>query len=323
VAKKYRLLHGRSPGDIVVMTGFVRDLKRAFPDLQVDVKTSCKDIWRHNPHITKIPETEEVRQIKLCYQSGIKRQNRETVHFLGEFHYNFERQTRIHVPVTEPKPDLHLSPDEQAAPLIAGRYWVVVAGGKSDATVKIWDYRYWQTTVDLLARYGIQVVQLGARDHGHDHAPLTGTLDLVGKTNLRDMIRIIANAEGVVCGVTAAMHMAAALERPCVVVAGGREAPWWEGYYLENKGLGCPEKLKVPHRFLHTIGLLSCCKSFGCWKNKTIPLHGDKLLCHMPVIKPGQAVPRCMDIITPEMVINGVLSYYFDGTLPPYPGLSL
>ena len=314
---KYRLVHNRSPGDIVVMTGFVRDLVRTYPGIKVDVKTSCKDIWRHNPYITKIPETEEVRQIKLCYQSGIKRQNRETIHFLGEFHYNFERQTRLRVPITEPKPDLHLSSEERASPIVSGRYWVIVAGGKSDATVKIWDYKYWQQTVDLLATYGIQVVQLGARESGHDHAELTGTLNLVGKTNLRDMIRIIAHADGVICGVTAAMHMAAGLEKPCVAIGGGREHWPWEAYVRENRGLQCPEKLKIPHRYLHTIGLLSCCERFGCWKNKVAPLNGDTLLCHMPVIKPGQAIPRCMDIITPEMVVTGVISYYLDGTLPP------
>lgn len=314
---KYRLLHKRSPGDIVVMTGLVRDLVQTYPHIKVDVRTPCSDIWRHNPYVTKIPDTEEVKQLTLCYQSGIKRQNKETIHFLGEFHHNFTKQTGLHVPITMPRPDLHLSQEEREQPLVAGRYWAIVAGGKSDATVKIWDFKYWQTVVDMLTGYGMPIVQLGALDNGHQHAPLSGVLNLVGKTNLRDMIRIIGHAEGVVCGITAAMHMAAGLEKPCVVVAGGREAPWWEGYVRENVGLSCPEKLKIPHRFLHTIGLLSCCKNAGCWRNKTIPLHGDNLLCHMPVIKPGQAVPRCMDIITPEMVVSGVMSYYLDGTLPP------
>ena len=299
------------------MTGLIRDLVRTYPHVQVDVKTSCRDIWRNNPYLTPIPETEPVKQLTLCYQSGIKRQNRATIHFLGEFHYNFEKQTGLRVPITEPRPDLHLSPDELVTPLVSGRYWVVVAGGKSDATVKVWSYRYWQETVDLLRSYGIQVVQLGALDKGHQHATLTGTLNLVGKTNLRDMIRIIGHSEGVISGVTAAMHMAAGLQKPCVTIGGGREAWWWEAYVRENRGLGCPEKLLVPHRYLHTIGLLSCCKDHGCWKNKVTEENGDPLICHMPVITPGQAIPRCMEMITPSHVVEAVMSYYEDRTLPP------
>jgi hypothetical protein len=113
------------------------------------------------------------------------------------------------------------------------------------------------------------------------------------------------------------MHVAAALERPCVVLAGGREAWWWEGYCAENPDLACDVRLKVPHRFLHTIGLLECCKAFGCWRNKILPLNGDKLLCKRPIVKPGQPVAECMEMITPQMVVNAVMSYYLDGTLTP------
>lgn len=315
--RKFRLAHAKSPGDITVMTALVRDLVRTYPDIQVDVQTTCKDIWRHNPYVTKLPDGADVRTITLDYSAGIKRQGQETIHFLGEFHHNFFKQTRIQVPLTEPKPDLHLTEDEKTTKLISDRYWVVVAGGKSDATVKIWDHRSWQRTIDMLAEHGIQTVQVGALDNGHWHAQLTGTLNLVGKTNLRDMMRVIQQADGVICGVTAAMHIAAGLERPCVVVAGGREAWWWEAYVRENKGLVCPEKLRMPHRFLHTIGLLACCQHKGCWKNKVTPLNGDKLICHLPVVRPGQAVPKCMDMVTPEHVMEAVMSYYTDKSLPP------
>jgi ADP-heptose:LPS heptosyltransferase len=317
MARKFRLAHTKSPGDITVMTALVRDLVRTYPDVQVDVHTTCKDIWRHNPYLTKLGEGPDVRTLTLDYSAGIKRQGQETIHFLGEFHHNFFKQTRIKVPLTEPKPDLHLIEEEKTTRIVAGRYWVIVAGGKSDATVKIWDYRSWQRTIDMLAEQGIQTVQLGALDSGHWHAQLTGTLNLVGKTNLRDMLRIIYQAEGAICGVTFAMHAAAGLEKPCVVIAGGREHWPWEAYVRENRGLVCPEKIRVPHRYLHTIGLLSCCERVGCWRNKVLPLNGDKLICHLPVIRPGQAVPKCMDLVTPDMTVSAVLSYYLDGTLPP------
>jgi hypothetical protein len=64
------------------------------------------------------------------------------------------------------------------------------------------------------------------------------------------------------------MHLAAAVEtrpiahpsRPCIVVAGGRESPNWEAY--------------PTHQFLHTVGVLPCCATGGCWRSRTLPL-GD------------------------------------------------
>jgi hypothetical protein len=62
------------------------------------------------------------------------------------------------------------------------------------------------------------------------------------------------------------MHLAAAVEvppgmpknRPCVVVAGGREPPHWEAY--------------PHHQFLHRAGSLLCCDDGGCWKSRVRPL---------------------------------------------------
>jgi hypothetical protein len=40
-------------------------------------------------------------------------------------------------------------------------------------------------------------------------------------------------------------------------------------------------------------------------------------VCKYPVIKPGQAVPKCLEMITPEHVVEAVMSYYEDKSLPP------
>lgn len=315
--RRFKLTHDRAPGDVVVMTAMVRDLKLLMgDDVDICVKTSGKDLWRHNPYIDHHPAG-SWEEFSLCYRRGIVQQKRETIHFLNEFHFNFKSKTGIHVPLTLPRPDLHLSDTERDVSPINGRYWVFLSGGKSDFTIKAWDQRAWTQTVELLGGYGIPMVQIGGTDKGHWHPQIPGTIDLVGQTNLRDMMRLIHHADGVICGVTCAMHMAAALEKPCVVIAGGREAWWWEAYVRENRGLIHPDLVRVPHRFLHTIGQLPCCAYYGCWKNKVVDLHGDKLLCVMPVVRPGQAVAKCMDMITPTHVVDAVMSYYTDSTLPP------
>src|SRR6185437_7025840 len=108
---------------------------------------------------------------------------------------------------------------------------------------------------------------------------------------------LMYHAEGVLCGVTLAMHLAAAVplkpgtckQRACVVVAGGREPPHWEAY--------------PHHQFLSTVGTLPCCANGGCWKSRC-QLVGDgdakdrHEVCSYPVLlTPQLRIPRCMDLI--------------------------
>ena len=131
----------------------------------------------------------------------------------------------------------------------------------------------------------------------------------MGKTSLRQFIRLMHHAAGVVCPVTFAMHLAAAVEtragapkvRPCVVIAGGREPTHWEAY---------PQ-----HQYLSTVGALSCCLEGGCWKSRC-QLVGDgdekdrRNVCEQPVqLTPDLRIPRCLDMITADDVIRRIELY--------------
>lgn len=306
------------------MTALVRDIAVSRPgEFEVAVDTNAAALWENNPHIVPMHQLRRqpgVQYVKLTYGKGLRDQNHESVHFLSYFHRDFEVQTRVRVPLTLPYPDLHLSDQERAQRPVEGRYWVFLSGGKSDFTAKVWGAEAWRQTAQELIQLRIPLVQIGAAAQGHWHPEVPGALNLVGRTGLRDWLRLIYHADGVICGVTGAMHIAAAFQRPCVVLAGGREAWWWEAYVRENAGLGGQEtaqKLTVPHRYLHTIGQLDCCRTHGCWKNKVLPLNGDPSLCKYPIITPGQAVPKCLDMITPAHVVEAVMSYYEDRSLPP------
>jgi ADP-heptose:LPS heptosyltransferase len=335
VSKKFDRLvlrHRRAPGDIICLTALVRDIKAAYPDVQLDLDSTCMELWDNNPHLNSTPlwnrNTKDpkitvagTRFVNCNYGQGIKDQKKETVHFVSYFHRDFEQKTGLHVPLTLPYGDVHLSEHERTVNPITGRYWVMLSGGKTDFTIKVWHSDSFQSVVCQLRERGIQVVQLGDNQRTHWHPTINGTLDLRGKTSLRDMLQIIHHSDGVICGVTAAMHMAAALQRPCVCIAGGREAWYWEAYVKENAGLGgsaVAAKLKIPHRFLHTIGLLECCKDFGCWRNKVVKINEDNMLCRYPIHTPVMPVAKCMAMITPHHVIEAVESYYYDGTLQPY-----
>lgn len=325
--------HRWALGDTVLLTALVRDIHAAYPGrFELSVNTHWTPVWDNNPHV--VPQPDRPSQLlKISYAGGIKAggigPGGGRVHMLAWYHEDFRRQTGLEVPVTAPRADLHLAAAERA-PLVEGRYWVLVAGGKLDLTTKWWGARRYQAVADLLAPWGITFVQVGAAHRGHVHGPLRGVLDWRGRTeNVRDLFALIAGADGVLCGVTGAMHLAAAFERPCVVVAGGREEPWWEEYSGNWPGTFGPgaAPVAVPHRFLHTVGMLPCCETKGCWRNRTVPIEAadvgnpDRVrkLCALPVREPGeQPVPRCLEMIRPETVAEAVLSYYADGTLPPF-----
>ena len=335
--QRFILSHFRSPGDLVCLSALMRDIHLTYPGkFETDFNTTVTPIWENNPYITRlwnhdrdnsVIDVPNTRMIKCDYGKGLREQNKETIHFAAYFHRDFERQTGIRVPVHYPHGDIHLSDHEKNTPPVLGRYWLVITGGKSDFPIKVWHQDYFQEVSDELGKLGLGVVQTGAASKGHWHPRLKGdhVIDLVGWGTFREFVTQIYHAEGVICGNTAAMHMAAALHKPCVVLGGGREAWWWEAYCQENKGFGpsCPPH-PVPHRYLHTIGLLDCCSHVGCWKNKVVKIGSDTSVCKRPVTTPEIPVAECLMMIKPAMVLNAVTSYYYDGTLSTdgLPGLT-
>jgi ADP-heptose:LPS heptosyltransferase len=338
MSDKYRLIirHRWALGDTVLLTGLVRDIHRAYPDqYEIMVDTNFTNVWWNNPHVIKFEAKSLPRptRVEVGWGDGIRwngyarsgNNQKEMKHILAWYHYDFERKTGIKVPVTDPYPDLHLSQDE-CRRRIEGRYWVILSGGKLDLTNKHWHAHRYQELVDRLLPYGLSFVQCGATHTKHVHPPLNGVLNMVGQTeNVRDLWNIILHADGVICPVTGAMHIAAALKRPCVVIAGGREEPWFEAYVDNFKAFGeAATPVPVPHKFLHTIGMLPCCDIQGCWKKRVVPLDQRDLhkksytLCRSP-IRPVEShpVPECMHLITVDHVAEAIMDYYDENILPP------
>ncbi len=330
------LHHYRAPGDVLMMTSLVRDLALTYPNqYKIVVNSPYPYIWERNPyiecHISGGQTIEGSTLHKLGYGASMPRKGTtERKHFVSAFHDAFKTATNRSVPLTRPHADLHLTAEEKK-PLVDGRYWVILSGGKSDFKTKHWRYLWHQETANALMATGLKVVGAGAISAGNggtrpssSHPRLSGVVDMVGKTNLREFIRLIHGADGVIGPVTFAMHAAAALGRPYVCIAGGVEEWWWESYYRQNPSFGTVGSLlPVEHRYLHTMGLLSCCEKKGCWKLGVSAPEDRGAVCHKPVKFTDQTIPRCMEMITPDKVIAAALSYYLDGTLTPVPGMNL
>lgn len=331
MSKRKILLHNyQSPGDIMMITSAVRDLYKAHSDkIEIGIDTSCKEIWENNPYINKeiTKEDKDVEVIKADY-SLIHQSNTSPYHFIHGFVKDLEEKLKLDIPITDFKGDIHISDDEQSWMSqiqemgIDDDFWIVMAGCKYDYTAKLWHPDYYQEVIDHFVGK-ITFVQAGAKEHLH--FPLENVIDLVGKTDMRQYIRLVYHSVGVLCPVTFGMHLAAGTpvkdgrpqNRACVVVAGGREPAQWEAY--------------PHHRYLSTNGALMCCDNGGCWKSRCTKIKdNDKKnedLCVLPIeshtkityddsqVDGGLYVPRCLDIIKPKDVIRAIEQYYEGGAL--------
>ena len=255
----------QSPGDVVMLTAAVRDLHAANPgQFETDVRTSSDALWENNPHLTRLSEgTPGIETLDMHYPL-VHESNHRPYHFIHGYPQYLEQQLGVRVPVSQFRGDIHLSAAEKSSPPLDGhplpeRFWIIIAGGKFDFTAKWWNPASYQKVVDHF-QGRLKFVQCG--EVGHWHLALKNVINLIGKTKTREFIRLMHHAEGVVCPVTFAMHLAAAVEtrsgrprqRPCVVIAGGREPTSWEAY--------------PHHQYISTTGMLTCCQQGGCWKSR-------------------------------------------------------
>lgn len=316
---------GSCPGDILMLTAAIRDLHYSYPgEFLTNVITNHDHIWENNPYLYPLDKgSGDVLVIDIHYPL-INQSNECQYHFIHGFRKEIEKRLNIQIEPTYFRADLHLSDLEkswisQVEEIgIKDNFWIMVAGGKHDTTCKWWNPDGYQEIVDHF-QDRITFVQCGAESDWHPK--LKNVINLIGKTDLRQFIRLIYHSVGVVCPITFAMHAAAAIpmkktppiNRPCVVIAGGREPTQWEAY--------------PHHKFLSTVGTMPCCDNGGCWHSRCQKIgDGDKKdkenLCEFPVEiypkklkKKKMLIPQCMNNITVDDVIRSIESYYVGGVL--------
>jgi ADP-heptose:LPS heptosyltransferase len=289
------------PGDVLVMTAALYSLHRQHPGkFLTAVETTCPALWEFNPDIASIEEARaaQAEEVQMHYNL-IHQCNQRAVHMMDGYCDHLEQNLRVRVPLLTNKPKLYLSEQEKSwLPQVdeaLGRkqpYWVICAGRKTDFTAKFWGTDNYQKVVDQL-RGRVLFVQIG--EQGHHHPPLKNVLNLVGKTDTRQLVRLCHHAEGGVGGTTFLMHLMATFEKPYMCVLGGREPVQWNSY---------------PHQTIfHTMGMLPCCKKDSCWKSRTVRLNDganeDASVCDSPVLG-DEPIPKCLAMIRPEEVVETI-----------------
>jgi ADP-heptose:LPS heptosyltransferase len=315
--KKIIFVNPHSPGDIIMMTAAIRDLHDTYPgEYETGVETPCPELFEGNPYITHLdhhdPEIEKVR----AHYPIIHDSNEGSYHFVHGYRKHFEEIIGKPIKQGKMKPDIHIRDEEKmwisVVEEVTGDkrpFWVIDAGYKNDFTAKAWSFKRYQQVVDYF-KHKIQFVQVGHSSHNHPN--LRGVINLIGQTDLRQLIRLIYHSIGVVTPVSMPMVLAAAVpnsfdfpkSRACVVLSGGREPVQWQMY--------------PNHQFIHTCGTMDCCDLGGCWKSRVVPLgDGDEKdknnLCVHPMKADGQNIARCMFHITPDDVIRAIERYYQGG----------
>jgi len=312
MAEKVVLVNDLSPGDILLMSIAIRSLHKAYPDRFItDVRSPCNEIFMFNPYVVHIdvPDpkaaNEAIETLKkndnhppvmvgdtkyvISHYPEIHRSGMTGLPFADGHRMFLEKQLDLSIPRTGMKPDIFFSETELQLPRqVEGRYWIVNAGIKNDYTLKY--YHRYQEVIDLL-KDKIQFVQIGHLSH--NHPPLSGVLDLRGKTTLRQLFLLTKYADGSVCPVSLQMVISAALSKPCVVVAGAREGVRWQ--------------INPDHRFLYMNGAMKCAPYDGCWRSK-------KEEC---TFKTKDKDPMCMELIRPEDIARAIELYYLGGALAP------
>lgn len=308
--QKLILKNFQSPGDVLVMTGAIECLRIMYPGKYlIDVDTSCNAIYEGNPGITKLDRKDpDVRVIDMQYPL-IHKCNQRPVHFIQGYCDYLSEQLGVPIPPLVNRPQIWLSEKEKKwLPQVHEftgrpvRYWVINAGIKNDFTNKNWGYHNYQKVVDQTQGL-IQWVQIGAREHVHK--PLVGVIDMLGKTDARQLIRMCWHAQGGLGPITFVQHIFAAFQKPYVALLGGREPMQWEGYHTQTT--------------MSTLGQLPCCQYEACWKSRTVPLGDnddkDKSLCALPMFTQSGAIPKCMAMISPDDVVRAVSRYYTGGVI--------
>jgi len=295
------------PGDCLIMTSALRCLHKQYPGkFLTDVRSFCEPIFRNNPEITPIDDHDADAVHLWTTYPLVNKTNQRPVHFMEGYVDWFEKQLGLRLHLEVNRPFIHFSKEELDLPhQVQGKYWVVNAGYKLDYTIKKWKHEFFQDVVDYF--HGkIQFVQIGLEGKKHHvHKPLERVINLIGKTDLRQLMLLVCHSQGGLGPVTCVQHIYAALQKPYVVLHGAREPIFWTAYHTQ--------------KVFSNIGTLPCCKEQACWKSRVVAIKDDdkknKRLCKLPVLLDDDPTAQCMYNIKPEQVVSAIEDWYKGGVL--------
>jgi len=303
----------------IALSGAIRDLKsNSLEKFEIGVATPWMAVFENNPNISVVSGTaEKIKSMQDPYL--IMQANASAYHLSVQYAETLGRALDVDMVNRKSCGDIHLSSEEKDLSEVESKkligdspYWLLCTACECGTPAKSWVNKRWERIVDKF-RGKILFAQVSApRDsYGRDdltddfNAHIPGTIDLRGKLDVRQLIRLTYRAEGVLTVPTFAMGLAAAVPmpkdstratRPCVIIGGGRESEKWVS--ISNQ------------QYISLSGALACNRSGGCWQESLE--EGHNRACSHVVKRDGQRVPYCMSLITVNDVVRR-MSYFLAG----------
>jgi ADP-heptose:LPS heptosyltransferase len=279
-------------GDNLVLTTAIRHIHEQYPNkYQIGVSSYYPEVYLNNPDVTLFTkeEAKDIPIITVNYSEEFEFKKTSGKHFAQGYITFLNNELNLNIKLTDCIPSIYLSVEEieDAKHLldcngIGDKFWVLSSGIKQDIPLKNYSAARWQEFVYEMNRLGIEVVQVG--DDKAINPVLKGCHNLVGKLTLRQLFAVSALSYGMVGHVSLQMHLAAALKKSCIVVAGGRENISWNCYNNQ--------------KFISSVGQLDCCKDTACWKK-------DIKDC----LNFNDTMAKCMWLISVDELVRQILKY--------------
>lgn len=307
--RKILLENNKCAGDVLVSTAALESVATLYPGrfwIGVDAHDN-QPILESNPHVVPLRKDDpEVETVSWDYPMIHESQARP-VHFMDAYTASLATVLGVSLYTTVNRPYVYLSDDEKAwtnqvqeITKQPTKFWLINSGFKNCFTTKAWLPENYQSVVDAFIGR-ITFVQIGRKEH--NHLPLRGVINLLDKTDLRQLIRLAYHAQGCLGPSTFLQHLAAAHEKPYVLVDSAREPAAWMSYPKQTS--------LVQH------AKLTCCSGGSCWKSRTVAINDGKdgNLCEQPWFGGSVPIPRCSAMIQPGDVVKAIASYYDGGSL--------
>jgi ADP-heptose:LPS heptosyltransferase len=275
---------GHGFGDNLMATAVIAGIKREYPDMRVFVFTKRRfELFENNPDVTACYNARLVmeknpslykRAIPLSEYTYADFRNASTVKHIIDRMYDL---TGIKVQNRTYRPRIYLTQKELdyrnwrlqrlPRPLIA-----VAPSGKLNTKIpnKFYDIEKWQQLAVMLKKANITVIQVGDKREG----PLLKNAKNWRNLGYRKTAAVLRHCDAVISHIGGIIHLATAVNTPCIVLFGGAEDP---------KVVGYPCNINI-------TADLPCSP---CWLEKP---------CEKPV---------CKDMLTPELImqkLNGLLN---------------
>lgn len=287
-----------------MLTSAIRDLHLSYPGKFVtDVRTYYPELWANSPYLRQLSQWEGEVETVDCTNLLWADRSRLSCHAIHSFTHFLNEYLDQNIKPIWFKPEINLTEQEKEWVSQVHEktgedtpFWIVSTGDEKDNLLNLWPYERYQQVIDHF-REEVFFVQTGLQ--GKEPA-LEGVLDLRGKTDMRQLVRLVYHSWGVITPPSLLMHLAVGVEvkesmpenRPCVVIAGGTDPPQWHAY--------------TNHQYIHPVGTLKCCDNGGCGKTR---LGNGKEADEQACVSMTERGPRCLDIIKPEQVIRAMEMY--------------